>query len=220
MSRLASSKTARIWAERIALCERSNAPVALPYPGRRFALPWAISFCPFGAGTSQPYRVGSYWFEPIVPTREQNSGTVPEFFLFAIGGSAPGASWLVLGLGELCAFAVNLGSLSIARFEQNSGTVPEFFHRAVGEGNAVGLPSSTADSAAESNVLCEPAPTLHLLLESRRDPPVVALRLPPANGFDPSGIRCPGRPIRLVFFTKLGDSPRVFSISNRRICTK
>jgi hypothetical protein len=23
-----------------------------PYPGRRFALPWAISFCPFGAGTS------------------------------------------------------------------------------------------------------------------------------------------------------------------------
>ena len=40
------------------------------YPGRRFALPWAISFCPFGAGTSQPYRVGSYWFEPIVPTRD------------------------------------------------------------------------------------------------------------------------------------------------------
>jgi hypothetical protein len=59
MSRLASSKTAKIWAERIALCERSNAPVALPYPGRRFALPWAISFCPFGAGTSQPYRVGT-----------------------------------------------------------------------------------------------------------------------------------------------------------------
>jgi hypothetical protein len=65
----------------------------------------------------------------------------------------------------------------------------------------VGLPSSTADSVAESNVLCEPAPTLHLLLESRRDPPVVALRLPPANGFDPSGIRCPGRPIRVVFLT-------------------
>jgi hypothetical protein len=80
--------------------------------------------------------------------------------------------------------------------------------RAVGEGNAVGLPSSTADSVAESNVLREPAPTLYLLLESRRDPPVVALRLPPANGFDPSGIRCPGRPIRVVFFTKLGDSPR------------
>ena len=61
----------------------------------------------------------------------------------------------------------------------------------------MGLPSSTADSVAESNVLCEPAPTLHLLLESRRDPPVVALRLPPANGFDPSGIRCPGLPIGL-----------------------
>jgi hypothetical protein len=29
------------------------------YPGRRFALPWAISFCPFGAGTSQPYRAGT-----------------------------------------------------------------------------------------------------------------------------------------------------------------
>ena len=83
--------------------------------------------------------------------------------------------------------------------------------RAVGEGDAVGLPSSTADSVAESNVLCEPAPRLHLLLESRRDPPVVALRLPPANGFDPSGIRCPGRPIRVVIFSKRGDSPRVFS---------
>jgi hypothetical protein len=59
----------------------------------------------------------------------QNSGTVPEFFLFTIGGSAPGAFRLVLGLGELCAFAVNLGRLSIARFEQNSGTVPEFFRQ-------------------------------------------------------------------------------------------
>ena len=59
MSRLASSKTAQIWAERIAQGERSNAPVAQAYPGRRFALPWAISFCPFGAGTSQPYRVGT-----------------------------------------------------------------------------------------------------------------------------------------------------------------
>jgi len=52
MSRLASSKTAKIWAERIAKCERSNAPVAQAYPGRRFALPWAISFCPFGADGS------------------------------------------------------------------------------------------------------------------------------------------------------------------------
>ncbi len=49
MSRLASSRTAQIWAERIAQSERSNAPVAQAYPGRRFALPWAISFCPFGA---------------------------------------------------------------------------------------------------------------------------------------------------------------------------
>ena len=153
----------------------------------------------------------------------RNSGTVPAFFLFAIGGSAPGASCLVLGLGELCAFAVNLGRLWTGRFDgmaleqsKTRGQSP----RGVGEGNAVGLPSSTADSVAESNVLCEPAPTLQLLLESRRDPPVVALRLPPANGFDPSGIRCPGRPSRVVFFTKLGDSPRVFSIRNRRIRTK
>ena len=30
------------------------------YPGRRFALPWAISFCPFGAGKlKKPYRVGT-----------------------------------------------------------------------------------------------------------------------------------------------------------------
>ena len=28
MSRLASSKTARIWAERIAQCERSNVPIS------------------------------------------------------------------------------------------------------------------------------------------------------------------------------------------------
>ena len=52
MSRLASSKTAKIWAERIAKGERSNVPVAQAYPGRRFALPWAISFCPFGADGS------------------------------------------------------------------------------------------------------------------------------------------------------------------------
>ncbi len=52
MSRFASPKTAQIWAERFAQCERSNAPVAQAYLGRRFALPWAISFCPFGADGS------------------------------------------------------------------------------------------------------------------------------------------------------------------------
>ena len=50
MSRLASSKTAQIWAERIAYGERSNDPVAQAYPGRRFDLPWAISFCPVWGG--------------------------------------------------------------------------------------------------------------------------------------------------------------------------
>ena len=56
MFHLPTSKTARIWAERIAQWERSNAPVALPHPGRRFALPWAISFCPFGAAGSMVDR--------------------------------------------------------------------------------------------------------------------------------------------------------------------
>ena len=52
MSRLEFSRTAQIWAERFAWGERSNAPVAQAYPGRRFALPWAISFCPSGADGS------------------------------------------------------------------------------------------------------------------------------------------------------------------------
>jgi hypothetical protein len=40
------------------------------YPGRRFALPWAISFCHFGAGTSQPHRAGT------VPGFLPQSGTI------------------------------------------------------------------------------------------------------------------------------------------------
>ena len=40
MSRLASSKTAQIWSERIALCERANAPdrATVPRAALRFAL--------------------------------------------------------------------------------------------------------------------------------------------------------------------------------------
>jgi len=49
MSRFASSKTARIWAERIALRERSNAPVALSYPGRASLCSGLSHFAPFGA---------------------------------------------------------------------------------------------------------------------------------------------------------------------------
>jgi hypothetical protein len=52
---------------------------------------------------------------------EQNAGTVPAFFLITIDGSAPGASCLVLGLGELGAFAVNLGRLWTARFDGSAG---------------------------------------------------------------------------------------------------
>jgi hypothetical protein len=51
----------------------------------------------------------------------QNAGTVPAFFRFTIGGSAPGAFRLDLGLGELCAFAVNLGRLWTARFDGIAG---------------------------------------------------------------------------------------------------
>jgi hypothetical protein len=40
------------------------------YPGRRFALPWAISFCHFGAGASQPYHVGT------VPSFSTQRGTI------------------------------------------------------------------------------------------------------------------------------------------------
>lgn len=63
-------------------------------------------------------------FFPRLPSRgpsKQNAGSVPAFFLFTIGGSAPGASCLVLGLDELGAFAVNLGRLSIARFDGMAG---------------------------------------------------------------------------------------------------
>jgi hypothetical protein len=62
---------------------------------------------------------------------------------------SPKASCLVLGLGELCAFAVNLGRLSIARFEQNSGTVPEFFHlRLV----SLDFPDEFVDASFESSM--------------------------------------------------------------------
>jgi hypothetical protein len=97
MSRLASSKTAQIWAERFAQGERSNAPVAQAYPGRRFALPWAISFCPFGAdgsGAGQRPEAGGERREGTAkqpenfgailsryPRITQNAGTVPGYFL-------------------------------------------------------------------------------------------------------------------------------------------
>ena len=98
MSRLESSKTAQIWAERFALGERSDAPVAQAYPGRRFALPWAFSFCPLGAtdreqardqrreGTAkQPENFGAilrrYPKDHDACRFTQNAGTVPVYFL-------------------------------------------------------------------------------------------------------------------------------------------
>ena len=49
-----------LWLRKTGYVSRSKTEPGTPmYPGRRFALPWAISFCPFGAGTPQPYRVGT-----------------------------------------------------------------------------------------------------------------------------------------------------------------
>jgi hypothetical protein len=48
MSRLASSKTAQIWAERIAQGERSNAPVALLTQGGASLCPGLSPFAPLG----------------------------------------------------------------------------------------------------------------------------------------------------------------------------
>jgi hypothetical protein len=44
------------------------------YPGRRFALPRAISFCPFGADGSIPAPPGFPWSSPWQP-----SGDFPPF---------------------------------------------------------------------------------------------------------------------------------------------
>jgi hypothetical protein len=50
----------------------------------------------------------SYLSPKIQKTRGLSPRFPPVFCLFTIGGSAPGASCLVLGLGDLSAFAVNL----------------------------------------------------------------------------------------------------------------
>jgi hypothetical protein len=54
----------------------------------------------------------------------KNAGTVLAFCLFKIDWSTPQSSFLVLRLGELRVFAVNLGRLSETK---NPGTVPVFF---------------------------------------------------------------------------------------------
>ena len=51
--------------------------------------------------------------------KDKNLGTVPSFFPFKIGWSAPRASCLILRLGDLRVFAVNLGRLLIARHKRN-----------------------------------------------------------------------------------------------------
>ena len=48
MSRLASSKTARIWAERFAQCERSNAPFVQHTQGGASLCPGLSPFAPLG----------------------------------------------------------------------------------------------------------------------------------------------------------------------------
>ena len=48
MSRFASPKTAQIWADRIAQCERSNAPVAQRTQGGASLCPGLSHFAPLG----------------------------------------------------------------------------------------------------------------------------------------------------------------------------
>ena len=68
------------------------------------------------------------------------------------------------------------------------------------------FPSLTADSITKSNVLKDSDPSVNPLFPPLQHPPVVALRLPPANGFDP-----PGKPVRTAAGAgrqETGDSPR------------
>jgi hypothetical protein len=72
------------------------------------------------------------------------------------------------------------------KYDKKPGTVPE---RMRGGLLASLFPSLTACSIAKSNVLKGFAPSWKPLLRLlRHHPPEVALRLPPANGSDPSGI--------------------------------
>ena len=54
MSRLPSSKTAKIWAERIAQCEPSNAPVTQRTQGGASLCPGLSHFAPLGRGHHNP----------------------------------------------------------------------------------------------------------------------------------------------------------------------
>ena len=77
------------------------------YPGRRFALPWAISFCPFGAGTSQPHRVGTLpGFSPQNGTIVANpkcwrGAAVASSRCVGSSSSNPSPCWLQLCTGDL-----------------------------------------------------------------------------------------------------------------------
>ena len=57
MSRIASSKTARTWAERFAQCEGSNAPVAQRTQGGASLCPGLSHFAPLGR-TDRPQPPG------------------------------------------------------------------------------------------------------------------------------------------------------------------
>jgi hypothetical protein len=80
MSRLASSKTAKIWAERFAQCERSNAPVALRTQGGASLCPGLSPFAPLGR-TDRSTRKSS--------VITQNAGTVPGYFLMVCRPAGP-----------------------------------------------------------------------------------------------------------------------------------
>ena len=93
MSRLPSSKTAQIWAERIAQCERSNTPVA------QFCQSWPIATDQFSR--SKPRR----WLRDFIP----RVSAIPRLSQQSIGASTVGSKQLSSfqthrGLGLACGF--------------------------------------------------------------------------------------------------------------------
>jgi hypothetical protein len=136
MSRLASSKTPRFGPNGSTRAGDPMLPSRQAYPGRRFALPWAISFCPFGAdgsgagqrpearGNSQ--TAGKLWCDPPQVSQDhdacrftQNAGTVPAYFLRCALVSIP------VSQGDPAYV-----SLSVLENRQNLGRTIQCFRRA------------------------------------------------------------------------------------------
>ena len=97
------------------------------YPGRRFALPWAISFCPFGAGKQKnPHRAGTVpGFLSI-----GSLGAIPLHFWLPTANTRRDLPWDRTGIGaNLGASGLAAGALGgrlrmSASLAKNAGTVP------------------------------------------------------------------------------------------------